>query len=113
MNPREVLEGLFRAWRDGDAHRATAYFAADASYREARHEPLAGRAAILAHFVRFFRDGPRFEFNVEELIVDGERAAVAYRFAVESFGAVWMEKPGCALVRFSDGAIVDWREYDG
>ena len=113
MKPREVLERLFEAWRAGDALRSAAHFAPDATYRETRHEPIEGRDAIVAHFTRFFRDGPQWRFEVDEVIVEGERAAVRYRFAVADSEGSWREKPGCAFVAFRDGTVAEWREYQG
>jgi uncharacterized protein (TIGR02246 family) len=113
MTPRETLAGLFAAWDAGDAVRAAAHFAPDATYREAKHDPIVGREAILAHFTRFFRDGPRWRFVPEETTVEGERAAVAYRFEIFSDIGGWSSRRGCALVHFSAGALTAWREYEG
>ena len=113
MTHRELLGGLFAAWRNGDALRSAAHFAPGGAYREARREPILGRDAIVAHFTRFFRDGPRFTFHVDETIVEGDRAAVRYRFAVAGTDELWQEKPGCAFVTFVDGTIAEWREYEG
>jgi uncharacterized protein (TIGR02246 family) len=113
VDHRDVLRGVFAAWRDGDALRSAAYFAGDGVYREANREPIVGRDAIVAHFTRFFRDGPPFRFHVDETIVEGDRAAVRYRFEIATSGGAWVEKPGCALVAFSNGTIVEWREYGG
>ncbi len=113
LKPREALESLFAAWRAGDALRSAAHFGVDATYREARGEPIAGRDAITAHFTRFFRDGPQWRFEVEEIIVEGEQAAVRYRFAVAGPEGEWREKPGCAFVAFRDGTVAEWREYEG
>ncbi len=112
MKIREVLEELFEAWQSGDALRSAAYFALDGAYREARHEPVVGRTAIVEHFTKFFRDGPRFEFTVDDTLVEGERAAVRYRFAVEANGS-WVQRSGCAFAAFANGTITDWREYEG
>jgi len=113
MTPREALGSLFAAWRTGDALRSGAHFAIAATYREARREPILGRDAIVAHFTKFFRDGPRWEFHVDDTLVEEERAAVRYRFAVTSVDGTWLERPGCALVTFANGTIVEWREYEG
>jgi ketosteroid isomerase-like protein len=122
MTHREALESLFTAWRTGDALRSAAHFALDGVYREARRAPIEGRDAIVAHFTRFFRDGPRFAFHPEDTVVEGDRAAVRYRFEVAGDGdrfevagdgGRWIEKSGCAFVRFSDGTIAEWREYEG
>ncbi len=113
MSPRETLEQLFDAWRRGDALRSAAHFALDGSYREAGRQPIVGRDAIVAHFTKFFRDGPRWEFYADETIVEGERAAVKYRFAVVSSDGAWLERSGCAFVVFTNGTIAEWREYEG
>ena len=110
---REALSGLIEAWRDGDALRAAAHFALDGTYREAGRSPIAGRDALVAHFTKFFRDGPRWQFYVDETIVEDERAAIRYRFALQENDGSWRERGGCAFVVFADGTIVEWREYEG
>lgn len=113
MTTADLLEALIAAWHTGDALRACAYFRDDAVYQEARHEPLAGRDAILAHFVRFFRDGPLWRFDVDFTIVQGQDAAIAYRFAVKGDGEQWRERAGCAIIRCQGSLIASWREYEG
>ncbi len=113
MTHREALVRLFDSWRTGDALRSGAHFAIDGTYGEARGEPIVGRDAIVAHFTRFFRDGPRFEFFVDDMVVEDNRAAVRYRFAIAAVDGSWREQPGCAFVTFKDGTIAEWREYEG
>ncbi|GAC1309837.1 MAG: hypothetical protein NVS2B3_08460 [Vulcanimicrobiaceae bacterium] len=113
MTHREVLHSLFAAWRTGDALRSGAHFAIEATYREARREPIVGRDAIVAHFTKFFRDGPRWEFHVDDTVLEEDRAAIRYRFAVTNIDGSWLEHPGCAFVLFSNGTIAEWREYEG
>lgn len=113
MTPREALEGLFAAWESGDALRAVAHFAPGATYREAKQDPIVGREAILAHFTRFFRDGPRWRIMPRQTTVEGERAAVEYNFGIFDEARGWTERYGCALVHFREGAITEWREYEG
>ncbi len=114
MNIAASLASLIEAWRQGDALRAAAHFAQDGTYGEAGREPLQGREALVSHFTRFFRDGPRWRFDVDETLIDGERACVVYRFGIEGTGGAWRERAGCAIVFFdADGAIAAWREYEG
>jgi len=113
MTIRESLSGLFDSWRTGDALRASAYFATDATYGETARDPIVGRDEIVRHFTKFFRDGPRFEFLVEDTVVEDERAAVRYRFATFDADGKRHERAGCAFVSFVNGTIVEWREYDG
>ena len=108
-----MLESLFAAWRVGDALRAGAHFRPDARYQEAGHEPIVGRDAIVAHFTNFFRDGPAWRFHVDEVLIDGGRAAVRYRYQVAQPEGGWTERPGCAFAACADGTLAEWREYQG
>jgi uncharacterized protein (TIGR02246 family) len=112
MTLRESIEELIAAWQAGDALRASAFFAPDGTYCEAGREPLRGREALLGHFQRFFRDGPPWRIDVDDIVADGERAAVLYRFALKG-STGWKESAGCALVQREGGLITQWREYSG
>jgi predicted ester cyclase len=107
---RETIGELVAAWQAGDAHRASAFFASQGEYREADGEAIVGRDALLARFQRFFRDGPPWQFDVDEIIAEDERAAVFYRFALKTSSG-WQERAGCALVRRESGLLTQWREY--
>lgn len=108
---RALIEELVSAWQSNDALRACAFFAPDAVYREPGHEDFVGRDAIFAHFQRFFRDGPPWRFEVDDVIAESDRAAVSYRFAMKAANGAWHERAGCALVRRVDGLVAEWREY--
>ncbi|HET9029048.1 MAG TPA: nuclear transport factor 2 family protein [Candidatus Aquilonibacter sp.] len=112
MTFRELIEELVAAWTSGDALRASAFFATGGSYHESGALPVVGREAIAEYFARFFRDGPAWRFDVLDIIVDGDRAAVEYRFFLHRQGA-WESREGCALVRREGGSIAQWREYHG
>ena len=113
MTFRELLDELIEAWRKADAQRAAMFFAEDGDYHEAGHVPIAGRAAIAQHFAKFFRDGPAWRLEVDDVVVEGERAAVSYRFFIEGDARGWRERAGCAMVERRNGAIGLWREYHG
>ncbi len=111
----DAVETVLAAFESGALSDAAACFAADATYREARSDPLRGRAAIAAWFAGFAASGTTWRFTVDDVIRDGARACVAYRFAV-SRGAAdpARERAGCAIVRVDDcGLIAEWREYEG
>jgi limonene-1,2-epoxide hydrolase len=112
MSLRELVEELARAWEANDAHRAAAFFAADGVYHESGAQPVVGRDAIYTHFARFFRDGPAWRFDIDEIVVEEERAAVTYRFSINRDGA-WETRDGCAFVRTHEGLVASWREYHG
>ncbi|MGD0969718.1 MAG: nuclear transport factor 2 family protein [Candidatus Aquilonibacter sp.] len=112
MTLPELIEELVGAWQANDAHRAAAFFALDGVYHESGSEPIVGREAIFAHFARFFHEGPAWRFEIDEIIVEGERAAVGYRFGVNR-GGTWHTSGGCALVHGKHSLIARWREYRG
>ncbi|MEO6835911.1 MAG: nuclear transport factor 2 family protein [Candidatus Tumulicola sp.] len=113
MTTRQLVDELISAWRANDPHRAAAFFAPDGRYHETGHAPVSGRERIAEHFTRFFRDGPLWRFEVDDVVVEGERAAVAFRFAVKGDDQPWRERAGCAWVRLEGGLIDEWREYHG
>jgi len=113
VTTRDILETLFEAWNAHDALRAAACFDPAAIYREAGGREVVGRGAIVEHFAAFFRSGPPWRFDVDDVLLDGDRAAVVFRFAIKGDAANWSERAGCAVVRFEGGLIGLWHEYHG
>lgn len=113
MTVRELIEELVGAWQTNDAQRASAFFAIQGVYAESGRPAIEGREAILEHFQRFFRDGPAWRIEIDEIVAEDDRAAVAYRFSIKGRPGDWRERAGCALVRREDGLISLWREYHG
>ena len=111
----EALAAVLEIFGRGEVNGAAAWFAEDATYREARKPPLRGRDAIAAQFERFGATGAPFRFEVDDVIGNGDRACVVYRFAVPGGeGEPWRERAGCATVQFDEhGRIAAWREYEG
>lgn len=110
MTPGD-FEALFACWRAGDAEGASAYFAPDGVFHEARREPLRGRAAIVAHWASYFATGPQWRMTVHEFFGDGERFALSYTWETKDPAGAWTGRPGCAIVHVRDGTIAEWREY--
>lgn len=109
-----VLATLLEAFAQGDLGAAARTFGERGAYHEAHKEPIRGRAAIAAHFTRFAESGAAWEFVVEDVLVDGDRACVVFRYAHAGGAAQGrLERDGCALVSFDGrGQIAQWREYD-
>jgi len=105
------FEELFALWRAGDETGSAAYFTLDSIYREPKKEPVVGRAAIVAHWKRFFHGGPEWRMTVRDLFGDGERFAVTYTWEIKLQDGTWSSSPGCAIVHTRDGKISEWREY--
>jgi ketosteroid isomerase-like protein len=109
-----ALARALDAFTRGAPAEALTAFAADALYREPRKTPLRGRDAIAAHFARFAAAGTDWRFTVDDVIAQGGKACVIYRFAMsEGPGKPVRERAGCATVRL-DGSelIAEWREYE-
>jgi ketosteroid isomerase-like protein len=109
-----ALANVLGAFARRDLAGAAAAFAEDGVYREARKPAVRGRAAVAAYFARFAASGAAWEFVVDDVLADGDRACVVYRFAAGGDGEARRERAGCALVRFDGrGQIAQWREYEG
>jgi ketosteroid isomerase-like protein len=110
----DSLATVLDAFARRDLRAAAACFAADATYREVRREPLVGRAAIAAHFAHFAAGAGGWRFAADDVIRSGDRACVVYRFATcGGDGEPWRERAGCAVVRSDErGDIAEWREYE-
>jgi limonene-1,2-epoxide hydrolase len=110
-----ALTSVLAAFARGDLTAAVAGFGEHVTYREARGPAVHGRSAVAAHFARFAASGAAWQFLVDDVIRDGDRACVVYRFVVpEGDGKGRLERAGCALVRLDGrGHIAEWREYDG
>ena len=98
------------AWQSGDALRASAFFTPDGVFSEAAHDPVVGRDAIVAHFTKFFRDGPAFRLIVTDTICEAHRCAVFYTFELYRDEA-WVKKDGIALVHVENGLVGLWKEF--
>ena len=109
-----ALRSLLDAFAARDLNRALACFEEDAFYREASGSVTAGRAAIAARFAAFAAHGRGWEFHVDDVIADGLRACVVYRFALaEGEAAARRERAGVALVHMGvHDLIAEWREYE-
>ena len=110
MPPR--LADVLEAFSSGDLERAAACFAEDAIYCESARGPVRGRAAITEHFRRFGTSATNWRFVVQDVIHEGDRACVVYRFETGGTGQPRRERDGCATVRFDKGGLItEWREY--
>ncbi|HEY0613252.1 MAG TPA: nuclear transport factor 2 family protein [Candidatus Elarobacter sp.] len=111
----ESLAAVLDAFVRGDLAAASDRFASGAAYREPRKPPVVGHAAIAERFARFAARGVPYRFDVDDVLVNGGRACVVYRFAEPGGeGQPWRERAGCATVRFDErGLIAEWREYEG
>ena len=111
----DALETVLAAFESGALADAAACFAANATYHEARRDPIRGHDAIAAWFDGFAASGMTWRFTVDEIIRDGARACVTYRFTVLGGGSdPARERAGCAVVRIDQrGLIAEWREYEG
>jgi uncharacterized protein (TIGR02246 family) len=117
MRERTPAE-LAHAWRDAllarDAEAFAGLFAQDAVFIDVEHRtadlasvrPITGRAAIGELTRGWLAETPQFEYDVAEVIAEGESAAVRWRYAVEG-----IELDGVSWLRCAGGEIVEARVY--
>jgi ketosteroid isomerase-like protein len=111
--PRDLALG----WRDAllarDADAFGRLFAVDAVMVDVEHRtpdgraarPLVGRPEIEAVAEAWFREVGAFDYVVDEVLADGERAAVRWTYRVTA-GATPVELEGVSWLACRDGEIV-------
>jgi hypothetical protein len=113
MSGPETIDRFITACRDKDERLAAGYFSDRGIFREPDREPIVGRAAIEAHFGKFFHGGPQWRWTVSEMFEAGDRCVVVYRFGLLGSNGEWREHDGCAIASFDRELIAEWREFRG
>lgn len=120
MNTRELIEKWIAAFQSCDADAVIACYADDAvNHQVAAGEPARGKEQIAADTRAFFAAFPDAWSRVENIIVDGDRAAWEWigggTFTGEFNGLAptgkSFEMHGCGFFTFRDGLIVLQRGY--
>ena len=111
-DPHAWVEAYAAAWRGGDAEAAGALFAPDAAYTFDPFGPgLRGRAEIVAHWRQAIAAQSELRLEIEAPIVDGDRAATAWRASFVRDGAA-VELAAALLLRFdAEGRCAELREF--
>jgi predicted ester cyclase len=116
-----LLERHRSAFKRQDAEGLAADHAMEGTFESPAHGVVTGRPAIGDVYRYWFTAFPDLQITWDEALVDGDRAAVFWRFAGTSrgpfFGVVGagsrVELRGAAEYRFADGLIVSVRHiYD-
>jgi ketosteroid isomerase-like protein len=103
----EQLVALAGRGFEGDADEALEAFTDDAELQEQPGEPLLrGRADLEGFFLDY--GGRRARFALRELVVEGDRAAVAYDLWFRSDSTAYGQH-GMALLRLDGERIAAWR----
>jgi hypothetical protein len=101
---RRWVDAWLRGMRDADPDVIATVYAPGADFRS---HPFRDAETARGYAARVLAAGPVDEAAFEEPIVDGDRAAVAYRIVAEG-----EEIRGVTLLRFAaDGRVVEHRDY--
>ncbi len=100
-----ILNGLAKGWTRGDHNAVLTYFADDIVYTDGVYYSFAGKPELAAFFEK---DGATPQFCEFKRSLFDEFAQLGcaeyvYRGTYNYFGTVW--------IRFKDGLITDWCEY--
>jgi ketosteroid isomerase-like protein len=107
MTDLDALLADVAAGFEGDADAAVGAFADDAILHDTPGgEVLEGREAILGYFLAF--GGRRERFLLEDVVRDGDRAAIAYAVAFRADAHAYGQR-GMALLHLAEGRIACWR----
>jgi len=110
---RELVRAFIDRLAAGDVESAVSFFAPDGRFQEAEGPPLVGHAAIRERLSEFLSLGRHWRLEIDDVIEEknGERAALTYRFIIESEDGEHSERAGCAVIKRSGESFVQWREY--
>jgi limonene-1,2-epoxide hydrolase len=102
MGPKELVERWVAAFNRGNADEIAAFYHDDAVNHQVALEPVTGRAAIQAMFVREFAQATMVCI-VENIFADGDWAILEWR---DPLGL-----RGCGFFQIRDGKIAFQRGY--
>ena len=108
------LDGYSHAWGTYDAEEIGALFSADAVYwYDPFTEPLRGREAIVADWLKDRDESGTYEGASRPVLVAGDQAgARGYRRYLNTHGPVRDEYDNLFLLRFdADGRCAEYREW--
>lgn len=102
MGPKQIIIQWVETFNRGDADALASYYAEDAVNHQVANEPVVGRAAIHAMFVREFA-AAKMVCLIENLFEDGDWAILEWR---DPLGL-----RGCGFFHVRDGRIIFQRGY--
>jgi limonene-1,2-epoxide hydrolase len=102
MGPRELVEAWVAAFNRGNADEIAAFYEDDAINHQVALEPVTGREAIRAMFLREFAQA-RMVCIIENIFTDGDWAILEWR---DPLGL-----RGCGFFEVKDGKIAFQRGY--
>lgn len=113
------LDRRDRAWFDRDPSGLAAEYADSCLVESPTHGPQTTRDAVRQVYATWFEAFPDLKFIREDVIVEGDRAAVCFRVTgthMKPFGVVpasgrSVEIRGVFVFTFRDGQIVHERRY--
>ena len=119
MNPKKVVHRWVEAFNRQDVDALTSLYAADAVNFQVAFEPVHGKHAIRQMFDEAFTSFPDMGFEVENLIEDGDWAALEWRGWGTQLGTFSgypatgerYELRGCGFFLIHDGLIRYQRGY--
>ena len=117
----EFVAGWIAAWRVRDAERLTSFYTSDAVVESPMTGRVEGLNAIHRSFAQLLTAFPDIEIQQEDVLVDGNRAAIGFKFTATHRGDLMGLQPtgkhivfrGVILLTMKDGDIVhERRVYD-
>jgi ketosteroid isomerase-like protein len=108
------LDGYSQAWGTYDPEEIGALFSDDAVYfYDPFHEPVRGREAIVADWIKDRDDAGTYEGSYRPVLVAGDQAvARGYSRYFDTNGSVRDEYDNLFLLRFdADGRCAEYREW--
>lgn len=108
-----MIEAYLGALNAGDPDAVAALVAEDFvnEHTSTAASGLVGRVAYRARLPSFLGEFPELRYEVEDLLVDGDRAAVAYRMTARYRGTTPVALRGMFRFRVEDGVVAARTDY--
>jgi ketosteroid isomerase-like protein len=113
----ELLHRGYRAFAEGDMAAVRELFADDITWHIPGRSPLSGdyhgHEEVFGFLAKSMElsDGT-FRIEIDDVLADGDRAAVLCTVAAERYGQSW-SSPEVHLWRIANGKGVEFREFQG
>ena len=111
LSIKDLTQAIFDAFNNRDLSDLEQYLADDATFDFPGTELLQGPQRILLFFKILFRKYPRLKFNVEDIIVEENRACALWTNEGEDNQGNPYHNRGVTFVRVKEGKIISISDY--
>jgi limonene-1,2-epoxide hydrolase len=106
----EIIRDFIAAWSRLNTDELVAYFSEDGVYHNMPAGPVTGHDALRAFIVAFLADWNKTDWEILNLLVDGDIVVVERMDRTVAAGKP-VDLPCCGVFEMKNGKIAVWRDY--